>query len=71
MNTFLAIGSFIIRLIFGIVCILAASYLIYISAQILSWKEKDKQDIFNAIFSILASILFYVVGLLLIVPLFI
>lgn len=70
MNTFLAIGSFIIRLVFGIVLILAASYLIYISAQILSWKEKDKQDIFNAIFSIMASILFYVVGLLLIVPLF-
>lgn len=71
MNTFLAIGSFIVRLVFGIVCILAASYLIYTSAQILSWKEKDKQDIFNAIFSIMASILFYVVGLLLIISLFV
>ena len=70
MNIFLSIGSFIIRLVFGIILMLTASYLIYTYAQILSWKEKDKQDIFNAIFSIMVSLLFYVIGLLLIISLF-
>lgn len=70
MDIFSAIVSFITRLAFGIVCILSASYLIYLSAQILSWKGKDKRDIFYSIFAIMASILFYPVGLLLIISLF-
>lgn len=71
MNTFLAIGSFIIRLVFGILGMLACGHYIYTGAQLLSWKDKSKMDIVYGIFSVLTAILFASFGAILIVSLFI
>lgn len=70
MNTFSAIVLFIIRLIFGILGILACGHYIYTGVQLLSWKGKSKMDILYGIFSVLTAVLFASFGLLLIVSLF-
>lgn len=70
MNTFSAIVLFIIRLVFGILGMLACSHYVYTGVQLLSWKDKSKMDILYGIFSVLTAVLFASFGLLLIVSLF-
>lgn len=70
MNTFSAIVLFIIRLVFGILGMLACGYYIYTGVQLLSWKYKSNMDILYGIFSVLVAVIFAAVGLLLIVSLF-
>lgn len=70
MNTFLAIVLFIIRLVFGILGMLACGHYVYTGVQLLSWKDKSKMDILYGIFSVLVAVIFAAVGLLLIVSLF-
>ncbi len=71
MNTFLAIVSFIIRLVFGLLGILACIHYFYTGAQLLSWKDKCKMDIVYGTFGVLTAILFASFGAILIVSLFI
>lgn len=71
MGTLLTIVSFIVRLVFGILDMLAAGYYVYMGVQLLSWKDKDKISIFYGIFSVLTAIIFACLGLFLIVSLFV